>query len=126
MQKGRDNTICMTVALLSTFVAWGCRKAEQSQKGEGVVSPAEKLVTFDVPKEWVLQKHLIGTNLETFQFLISDTATEGITSDSANAGISIEKIQDGLGFNKFCELTIAIDSETRKALRGANKCFRQR
>lgn len=99
VQKDRDNTICLTVALLSTFVTCGCRQAEQSQKERGVT---EKLVTFDVPKDWVLQKHLTDTNLETFQFLIPDAATDN-TPDSANAGISIEKTHGGLDLTNFAK-----------------------
>ena len=109
MQKARDNTICFAVVLLWTLFTSGCEKAKQDRK-QGETTFAGKLVTFDIPKMWVLQKHATETNFETFQFLIPDAATGG-TSDSANAGISIEETHDGVDVTNFAALRLQTTSE---------------
>jgi len=86
---------------LVALVICGCGQAKHDQpQNESSNSPAEKLITFDTPKDWILQNHLVNSNSESFQFLIPDSATDG-TPDSANAGISIEPIRDGMDITKF-------------------------
>jgi hypothetical protein len=92
-----------TATLLSIVTVCGCREArEDDQKKETTGSFAGKLVTFDIPKAWVLQNHVTKTNSESFQFLIPDASTDG-TPDSANAGIIIEKANDGVDITNYAE-----------------------
>jgi hypothetical protein len=93
-------------APLVALVICGCGQAKHDQpRNESSTSPAGKLVTFDAPKDWVLQNHLVKSNSESFQFLIPDAATDG-TSDSANAGISIETVRDGMNVTNFARLRL--------------------
>lgn len=109
MQKVRDNIICSAVALLSAVVAGGCEKAEPDRQ-QSETTFAGKLVTFDTPKNWILQKQATKVGFEAFQFLIPDPATDG-TPDSANAGIVIEKAQDDLDVTNFASLHLQTGSE---------------
>lgn len=109
MQKGCNNTSWLIVTVFSTLIACGCRESKQNHQSGTADSFAGKLVTFDVPKEWVLQSHVTKTNSESFQFLIPDTATDG-TLDSANAGISIEQADEGLDVTNYADLRLQINS----------------
>src|SRR6266704_24681 len=89
------NKLLPMSATLAALVMCGCGQAKHNQpQNEPSNSPAGKLVTFETPKDWVLQNHLVKSNSESFQFLIPDAATDD-TPDSANAGISIELVRDG-------------------------------
>lgn len=95
----------MSVMLVSLVIC-GCGQAKYDQpQNESTNSPAEKLVAFEMPKDWVLQNHLVKSNSESFQFLIPDTATDG-TPDSANAGISIETVRDEMDITNFVKLRL--------------------
>jgi hypothetical protein len=88
-------------ATFVVLVICGCGQAKHDQpRSESTNSPARKLVTFDAPKDWILQNHLVNSNSESFQYLIPDPATDG-TPDSANAGISIEPVRDGMEITNF-------------------------
>ena len=92
--------------ILISLVICGCGQAKHDQpQSELSSSTAGKLVTFDAPKDWILQNHLVNSNSESFQFLIPDSATDG-TPDSANAGISIEPVRDGMDVTNFSGLRL--------------------
>ncbi len=93
-------------AMLVSLVICGCGQTTHDQpRTESTNSLAGKLVTFDAPKDWILQNHLVNSNSESFQFLIPDSATDG-TPDSANAGISIELVRDGMNVTNFSALRL--------------------
>jgi hypothetical protein len=88
------------------LVICGCGQAKYDKpQSEISNSLARELVTFDAPKDWILQNHLVNSNSESFQFLIPDPATDN-TPDSANAGISIEPICDGMNVTNFSGLRL--------------------
>jgi len=98
MRKNFELLICV---LLVALMICGCGQAKHEQpRTKSSISLVEKLVTFDAPKDWILQKHLIETNSESFQFLIPDPATDD-TPDSANAGILIKPLRDGMDVTNF-------------------------
>jgi hypothetical protein len=88
-------------AILVALVFSGCGQAKNDQPQiESSNSPAERLVAFDAPKDWILQNHLVNSNSESFQFLIPDSVTDN-TPDSANAGILIELVHNGMDVTNF-------------------------
>jgi hypothetical protein len=96
----------LTVALLSTVAVSGCGEAKDGdRKNETTTSVTGKLVTFDVPKTWVLQNHATNVDTESFQYSIPDAATDD-TDDSANAGIFIETANDGVNVTNFANLRL--------------------
>ncbi|MCX6894363.1 MAG: hypothetical protein NTZ16_02405 [Verrucomicrobia bacterium] len=100
------NKLLPLSATLVALVICGCGQAKHDQpRSESTNSPAGKLVTFDAPKDWILQNHLVSSNSESFQFLIPDLATDG-TPDSANAAISIEPIRGGMDVTNFSGLRL--------------------
>jgi hypothetical protein len=87
--------------MIAGFVACGYGQTKPDQTQSESKNPiGGKLVTFDKPADWILQKHLAQGDSETFQFLIPDAATDG-TPDSANAGITIEPVRDGMNVTNF-------------------------
>jgi len=109
MQTSVNRTANRLLPLSATLVALlicGCGQVKHDQpRNESSNSPAGKLVTFDTPKDWILQNHLVNSNSESFQFLIPDSATDG-TPDSANAGISIEPVRAGMNVTNFSGLRL--------------------
>jgi len=88
------------------IVLCGCGQTKNDQpRTESSNSPSWKLVSFDAPKDWILQNHLVNSNSESFQFLIPDSATDG-TPDSANAAIIIEATRDGMDVTNFSRLKL--------------------
>ncbi len=104
------NRFLSTGAMLAALVVCGCGQAKHEQPQGGTTNSfAGKLVNVDVPKDWILQKHLLQSSSESFQFLIPDAATDG-TPDSANARISIEPAREGMGVTNFATLRLQTTS----------------
>jgi hypothetical protein len=105
VNRTANKLLPLSVTLVALVIC-GCGQAKHDQpRSKSSNSPAGKLVTFDAPKDWILQNHLVNSNSESFQFLIPDSATDG-TPDSANAGISIEPVRDGMDVTSFSGLRL--------------------
>ena len=86
--------------LLTALTFGGCVKSQRINEPTAQNTLLGGKVTFDAPKDWVLQKKESHGAVEIVQFVIPDPTTEN-TPDSANAGITIEPLQPNVTLTNF-------------------------
>src|SRR5208282_2797821 len=86
--------------LLAVLSLDGCEKSQHTDEPTAQNALFGGKVTFDAPKDWVLQKKESHGTVETVQFEIPDSSTDN-TPDSANAAITVEPLQSDVTVTNF-------------------------